>query len=137
MGLKEFLFVDVQDVMKKFPETSDTIIMDCYLTDEPECSSRVFRLYDRIPKHYHEQCNEILYLLEGKAKFYINDEEPRILEKGMMVTFYKRVVHLVESIGEKPATFLSCDTPRRDPDDAHFLDPKELSGRKFVSHISL
>ncbi len=133
--VEQFSFINVNEVVDKFPAESDTIIVDSYLTDEPSCSCRVFRLYKSIPAHYHEGCNEILYLIRGKAKFRIGDKDAEYLDPGMMVTFYRNVIHLIESIGNEQTVFLSCDTPRRALDDVHFINPEEVKSVKFVSHI--
>ena len=135
--MTNFNFLDVNKAVAKFPENADTMLVDCYLSDSPECSSRVFRLYSHLPKHYHKQCSEHLYLLKGKVKFYIEDEEPRELHPGQMVTFYKNVVHGIESVGDEPTVILSFDTPRREPSDVHFVNPEETKGIEFVRQIEI
>lgn len=135
---QSFQFVDIDSIISKFPEKADSLFVDCYLSDLPDCSTRVFRLYDDLPLHYHKSCDEILFLLKGSAEFFIEDEnrkvsDSRLMKPGMMVTFYKNTVHRVKVNGE--AIFLSCDTPRRAPDDAHFIDESETKGIKFVTHI--
>ncbi|CUM63906.1 uncharacterized protein PRCAT00001494001 [Priceomyces carsonii] len=130
-----FLFINTNEILKKFPDTADTLLVDCYLSDQPNCSSRVFRLYSRIPKHFHRTCDETLFLLSGKAEFYIGDEKPRYIEPGEMVTFFKNTVHGVKALSDEPVVFLSFDTPRRNPDDVCFVNPEETKGVKFISHI--
>lgn len=68
--------VDVNERISKFPEQANTLIVDSYL-HKASCSSRVYRLYANVPKHYHKTCEEMLYLLQGKAKIYIENEEPQ------------------------------------------------------------
>ena len=40
---------DLDAIVKRFPPTSDTILIDTHLTDETETSSRVFRIYRDVP----------------------------------------------------------------------------------------
>lgn len=137
--MAKHLFNNVKEIAGKFPGSTDSLFVDCYLTDLPDCSSRVFKLYDNLPAHYHKSCDEILYLLQGKAKFHIFDDdgvtevESQIMEPGLMVTFFRNTAHQVEII-ESPV-FLSCDTPRRQPDDVHFIHKEETEGVKFVNHM--
>ena len=76
-----FNFFDVNALVSKFPDRADSTIVDTYLTDEPSASSRLFRVYYPIPRHYHETCEEHLYLLTGKVSFAIEDEAPEDLHR--------------------------------------------------------
>jgi hypothetical protein len=48
-----------------FPESAQTLLIDLYMTDRPEGSARVFRVYTATPPHYHLKSNEYLYVLSG------------------------------------------------------------------------
>ena len=130
-----FLFININEIIERFPDTANSLLVDCYLNDQPHCSSRIFRLYSHLPKHHHSSCDETLFLLKGKAEFYIGDEERKDIEPGEMVTFFKNTVHGVKSLSDEPVVFLAFDTPRRSPDDVHFVNADETKGVKFVSHI--
>jgi mannose-6-phosphate isomerase-like protein (cupin superfamily) len=130
-----FKFFDVQDLIKKFPDEADSTIVDTYLTDEPSASSRLFRVYYPIPRHYHETCEEHLYLLTGKVKFVIEDQAPRILAAGQLVTFERNTVHSITEIVESPAVFLTVDTPRRVPSDVVYVNAEDAKIRPFVTHL--
>ncbi len=130
-----FKFFDVQDLIKKFPDEADSTIVDTYLTDEPSASSRLFRVYYPIPRHYHETCEEHLYLLTGKVKFVIEDQAPRILAAGQLVTFERNTVHSITEIVESPAVFLTVDTPRRVPSDVVYVNAEDAKIRPFVRHL--
>ena len=130
-----FAFHDIAEIAARFPPASDTILIDAYLSDSPEASARVFRIYHRLPAHYHEHCDEHLYLYAGAVRFQIEDEAPRLITPGQMVTFKRGVVHAITEIVVGPAVFLTLDTPRRAPDDVVFIDKAAAKGRAFVSNL--
>jgi mannose-6-phosphate isomerase-like protein (cupin superfamily) len=131
----KFRFADVGEVIAKFPDTAPTLLVDAYLSDRAEASIRLFRLYDTLPAHHHQQCDELLYLLRGRVRFEIEGEPARELGAGQLVVFLRGVVHAVTPVGGDPAVFLSADTPRRDPKDVHFTDPAAARGKAFVTHL--
>ena len=45
------------EIARLFPETSETLLMDTYLTDETAASARVFRVYRETPPRYHAGCD--------------------------------------------------------------------------------
>jgi mannose-6-phosphate isomerase-like protein (cupin superfamily) len=130
-----FNFFDVKEIIKAFPDEAVSTIVDTYLTDEPSASSRIFRVYYPIPRHYHETCEEHLYLLTGKVKFAIEDEDPRVLTAGQLVTFERNTVHAITEILESPAVFFTVDAPRRVPSDVVYVDPEDAKVRPFVTHL--
>jgi quercetin dioxygenase-like cupin family protein len=130
-----FNFFDVQELIKKFPNEADSTIVDTYLTDESSASSRIFRVYYPIPRHYHETCEEHLYLLTGKVRFAIEDQAPRMLAAGQLVTFERNTVHSITEIVESPAVFLTVDAPRRVPSDVIYVDPEDAEIRPFVTSL--
>jgi hypothetical protein len=44
---------DLDAIVKTFPETAETLLIDTRPTDEDEASARVFRVYHPTPAHYH------------------------------------------------------------------------------------
>jgi mannose-6-phosphate isomerase-like protein (cupin superfamily) len=97
----------------------------------------VFRLYRPLPKHLHKTCDEHLVLLGGEVDFTIENEAPRRLRAGQMVTFLRNTVHSIMPVeGAAPGVFFTVDTPRRDPDDVHFVSPAEAAGLPFVTHLA-
>lgn len=131
----DFAFHDIADMAGRFPAHADTILVDAYLTDTPEASARVFRIYHPLPAHYHEHCDEHLYLFSGEVMFQIGDQAPRRLTPGQMVTFKRGVVHAIVEISAQPAVFLTLDTPRRAPGDVVFMDPAAARERAFVANL--
>jgi quercetin dioxygenase-like cupin family protein len=130
-----FNFFDIKEIVTRFPDEADSTIVDTYLTNEPSASARIFRVYHPIPPHYHETCDEYLYLLAGKVNFAIADEAPRLLSAGQLVTFPRNTVHGITEIVESPAVFLTVDTPRRIPTDVVYVNPDDAHIRPFVSHL--
>lgn len=61
------------EIAKRLPENSDTMLADEYLTDRPEASCRVFRAYHGVKPHFHQQCDEYLYVLSGRGTFWMEN----------------------------------------------------------------
>lgn len=127
---------DFDAIVKRFPPTSDTMLIDTRLTDEPEASARVFRIYRDVPAHYHETCDEYLLLIAGRGTIFIGDSEPFEVAPGRMVFFKKRTVH-GPTVIEDPFVFLSVDTPRRDPRDITFVNPADGTPETFIQSQTL
>ena len=125
-------YFDVKAIAASLPETADTMLIDTRLTDEVAASSRIFRAYHPVPRHYHATCDEYLYLLSGRTTFEVDGGEPRELQAGQMVFFKKGVVHAIPELLEHPVIFLTVDTPRRDPRDVVFVNPEEGTVDTFI-----
>jgi quercetin dioxygenase-like cupin family protein len=59
--------------------------------------------------HVYEQ---IVYMLEGTAKFHVG-EEVHLLEPGGLIVIPSNVVHYIEVVGDKEALELDVFTPKR------------------------
>lgn len=125
-------YFDVAAIAATLPESADTMLVDTRLTDEPSASSRIFRAYHPVPRHYHATCDEYLYLVSGKAMFEVDYGEPRELRPGQMVFFKRGTVHAIPKLLEHPVVFLTVDTPRRDPRDVIFVDPAAGNVGTFI-----
>jgi len=123
---------DLDAIVKSFPETANTLLVDTRLTDEDEASARVFRVYRPTPAHYHATCDEYLIVLSGRARFFMGEREPFEVGPGQMLFFKKGTVHGMPEILEEPLFMVSVDTPRRDPSDIIFVDPKDGTPDTFV-----
>jgi mannose-6-phosphate isomerase-like protein (cupin superfamily) len=124
---------DIKTIAESFPPKADTLLLDTYLTNEQAASSRVFRVYRPTPAHYHATCDEYLYVLSGRGTFWL--ESPHNIgefEPGQLLFFRKGVVHALPDMYEEPIVFLSVDTPRRDPKDIIFVNPKDGTPESFV-----
>ena len=127
---------DLDAIVKRFPPTSDTMLIDTRLTDEMEASARVFRIYTDVPAHFHETCDEYLVVLAGRGTIFLGDSEPFEVAPGQLVFFKKGTVHGLTII-EEPFVFFAVDTPRRDPRDITFVNPEDGTPETFIKSRTL
>jgi mannose-6-phosphate isomerase-like protein (cupin superfamily) len=124
---------DLHEVAKSFPATADSLLLDVYLTDQPSASSRLFRVYRGTPAHYHVGSDEFLYVLSGSGTFWIDDVANQAeFQPGNLLVFKRGIVHALPDIVAAPVVFLAIDTPRRDPKDIVFVDPKDGTPETFI-----
>jgi mannose-6-phosphate isomerase-like protein (cupin superfamily) len=124
---------DVHAIAASFPDHADTLLLDQYLVDREAASVRVFRVYEGTPAHYHAGSDEHLYVLSGKGTFWM--EEPAnggAFAPGTFLFFRRGTVHALPDIFEEPVVFLSFDSPRRDPKDIIFVNPKDGTPESFI-----
>lgn len=125
---------DIATIADTLPETATTLLADAYLTNRPEASARVFRVYRPTPAHYHATCDEYLYVFSGRGTFWMDDESTKSEFKPGQLLFFKRsTVHAMPDLFEHPVVFLSIDTPRREPTDIIFVNPDEGSPATFMA----
>lgn len=125
---------DIAEIAARFPDTATTMLMDQYLADKPSASCRVFRVYTSVPPHYHETCDEYLYVVSGRGTFWMEDEANKAeFGPGQLLYFERLTVHALPDILEEPLVFLSVDAPRRDPKDVIFVNPQDGTPESFVS----
>jgi mannose-6-phosphate isomerase-like protein (cupin superfamily) len=124
---------NIGDIAKSLPASATTLLIDRYLTDRPSASARVFRVYKPTPPHYHVNSDEYLYVISGRGTFWMQDPES-VAEfgPGELLFFERGIVHALPSILAEPLVFLSIDTPRRDPKDIIFVDPKDGTPESFI-----
>jgi mannose-6-phosphate isomerase-like protein (cupin superfamily) len=92
-----------------------------------------FRVYQSTPPHYHLHCDEYLYVFSGRGTFWTNDESGKAeFCPGQLLFFERGTVHAMPDILEGPVVFLSIDTPRREPDDVHFVNPADGTAASFI-----
>ena len=127
---------DLDAIVKRFPPTSDTMLIDTRLTDEMEASARVFRIYTNVPAHFHKTCDEYLVVLAGRGTIFLGDSEPFEVTPGQLVFFKKGTVHGLTII-EEPFVFFAVDTPRRDPRDITFVSPGDGTPETFIKSRTL
>lgn len=124
---------NIGDIAESLPDSATTLLIDRYLTDRPSASARVFRVYKPTPPHYHVNSDEYLYVISGRGTFWMQDPET-VAEfgPGELLFFERGIVHALPSILGEPLVFLSIDTPRRDPKDIIFVDPKDGTPESFI-----
>jgi mannose-6-phosphate isomerase-like protein (cupin superfamily) len=123
---------DINAIASNFPDSAETMLIDTRLTDEPEASSRVFRIYTLVPPHYHATCDEYLLVVRGRGMFFMGDGAPFEVGPGQLLFFKKGTVHGMSEILQTPVVFLSVDTPRRDPEDIIFVNPADGTAETFI-----
>lgn len=133
MDQKSARFIPAE-VAKLLPETSDSMLADEYLVDRAEASCRVFRAYRGVKPHWHEQCDEYLYVLSGRGTFWMEDPATEAeFGPGHLLFFQCKVIHALPKILEEPVVFLSIDSPRRAPDDITFVDGADGGAADFMA----
>ena len=125
-------FFDITALAATLPEAAETMLRDIRLTDETAASCRIFRVYRPAPLHFHTSCDEYLYVLQGRGVITIEGESKEI-GPGELVHFRQRAIHGTPQILEHPFVFLAIDTPRRPPDDVHFVNPEDGSPESFIA----
>jgi len=123
---------NLHDIAAKFPDEAQTMLVDTRLTDEKHASARVFRVYHATPAHYHATCDEYLSVISGRATFFFGDDPPFELGHGQVIFFKQGTVHGTLDILEHPFVVFAVDTPRRDPSDVIFVNPKDGTPESFI-----
>jgi len=124
-------FFDITALAATLPAEAETMLRDIRLTDETAASCRIFRIYRPAPLHFHTSCDEYLYCLQGRGRIQIEDTV-REVGPGELVHFKVRTVHGTPEILEHPFVFLAIDTPRRPPEDVHFVNPADGTPQTFI-----
>ncbi|WP_100524233.1 cupin domain-containing protein [Mycobacteroides abscessus] len=123
---------DVYAEIEDLPDESGALLTDVYFSDFPEASSRIFRIYETLPLHYHEECDEHLYVVSGEGIFHLDGTE-QPAKPGNFLRFGRRQVHGFPRIDVHPFVVLAIDVPRRRPDDIVFINPDEGDAKKFMA----
>ncbi len=123
---------DVLHEMNQLPDTSESMLTDVYFSDFPEASSRIFRIYRTLPLHYHNECDEFLYVVSGEGVFHLSGQESDA-RPGTFLRFARREVHGFPRITKHPFVVLSVDVPRRRPDDIVFINPEDGDAKAFMA----
>jgi mannose-6-phosphate isomerase-like protein (cupin superfamily) len=132
---EESRFFNITQLAASLPDTAETMLTDIRLTEEQAASCRIFRVHRPAPAHYHTSCDEYLYVLSGRAEIAIADAASRSIAPGELVFFKKNTIHAIPRILEHPFTVLAIDTPRRPPDDVHFVNPEDGTAASFIRTI--
>jgi mannose-6-phosphate isomerase-like protein (cupin superfamily) len=123
---------DLTEEVAKLPDQSQSMLTDIYFSDFPSASSRIFRIYRELPLHYHEECDEHLYVVSGRGLFHLEGREAQA-RSGMFLRFGRGHVHGFPRIDEHPFVVLSIDVPRRRPDDIVFVNPRDGDAASFMA----
>lgn len=124
----EYGIVSVPDYVALLPKESKKVIEDQTIVKRPDAGVRVFRIYDRIPQHYHMESDAYLYILSGKARFKVGDAPAQVAGPGDLLFWGKGVEHGNPEIIEGPIDILVFDAPSRNPSDVVWMNPTEAPG---------
>lgn len=128
-----FQHFDTHALAAEFPDTAETMLIDRYLTDTAQASTRLFRVYRPTPPHFHVHCDERLFVLQGRGSFWAGSMEHEInFGPGTLLVFERGIVHAMPTMQDGPVVFLAIDTPRRDPADVHFVDRADGTAKDFI-----
>lgn len=128
-----FAHFDTVALAREFPDAAETMLVDRYLTDSPEVSTRLFRVYRPTPPHFHEHCDERLLVLQGRGRFWAGSPEHEIeFGPGTLLVFSRLTIHAMPTMLEEPIVFLAMDTPRRLPTDVHFVEATDGTPASFI-----
>jgi mannose-6-phosphate isomerase-like protein (cupin superfamily) len=123
---------DILRIAAGFPDSAETMLVDTRLTNEAHASARVFRVYRPVAAHYHATCDEYLFVISGKAMFFLGDAPPFEVGPGQLIFFRQGTIHGTPEILEEPFVVLAVDTPRRDPADVTFVNPEDGNAESFI-----
>ncbi len=127
---------DLAALAAEFPESADTLLRDRYLTDAPDASARLFRVYQGTPAHYHVYSDEYLFVLSGRGTFWMEHESATAeFQPGQLLYFRRGVVHALPRLLAGPVVFYAVDVPRRRPEDIVFVAPRPADAAEFIAAI--
>ena len=82
--------INIAGFIQSLPEKSDRILIDRKLVSLDNSGARIVRFYNPAPLHYHAQSDTYLFILSGKVRFQIaQEEETSDIEKGTLI-FWKK-----------------------------------------------
>ena len=64
--------------------------------------------------HKHERCEHVAYIVAGRAKIFLDDDPPFVLQPGDTLYIRPGVFHDVVPVGDEPLVTLMIDVPPED-----------------------
>ena len=128
----ESRFFNISELAKTLPATAQTLLTDIRLTDEVAASCRVFRVYRPVPAHFHTSCDEYLYVLSGAAQIAIADDAPTKSARASSSSSGKTPFMHSRRSSNMSSPCSATDTPRRPPEDVHFVNPADGTPQTFI-----
>lgn len=90
--------------------------------DTPTCNFHITFIQDSV-KHYHKECTEVYYILEGRGKMEMNDDVIDV-EPGMVIYIEAGTAHRLSSpAGVRTIVF---GVPALKPEDEYSVDGQPL-----------
>ncbi|MBL8799304.1 MAG: cupin domain-containing protein [Planctomycetia bacterium] len=84
--------------------------------DVPACNFHITFIQDSV-KHYHKECTEVYYILQGRGKMELHDDVIDV-EPGMLVYIEPHTPHRLWS--EEGVRTIIFGTPAMKPEDEYF-----------------
>ena len=85
--------------------------------DTPACNFHITFIQDSV-RHYHKECTEVYYILEGRGKMELNGDVVEV-EPGMVVFIEPFTAHRLWS--EEGVRTVVFGFPALNPDDEYFV----------------
>ncbi len=95
------------------------------LSEDTLSSQFLIWVKDTVALHKHNFHTETIYVIEGEAHMYFNDEAPKIIKKGDVLFVPFNTWHAVKVISEEPLKVLSVQSPGFDGSDRIFKSNNE------------
>lgn len=106
----------IQEVEAIVPDKPYDNIWLYNISNDSLTSSFVIYVKDSVMAHKHAFHSEQIYVLQGKAKMYLNDEV-KMIKKGDVILVPKNTWHAVKVQSKKPLKVLSIQSPYFDGKD--------------------
>lgn len=91
------------------------------LSNSEDASTFLIEIKDTIKPHYHKVHTEMIYVVEGKAKFYF-DSKVLTISKGDFFEIPRNTVHAVKVVSEQALKVLSIQAPQFKGEDRKFVE---------------
>lgn len=91
------------------------------LSNSEDASTFLIEIKDTIKPHYHKVHTEMIYVVEGKAKFYF-DGKVLTISKGDFFEIPRNTVHAVKVVSEQALKVLSIQAPQFKGEDRIFVE---------------
>ncbi|WP_108869217.1 cupin domain-containing protein [Aquimarina aquimarini] len=101
-------------------ENYNNILVKKVYTDA-NASTFVIWIKDKVNPHIHKEHTEQVFVLEGKAKVWLNGKE-QVIKKGDWITIPKQTIHRVAVLSKIPLKVISIQAPKFEGKDRIFID---------------
>lgn len=94
------------------------------LSEDSLHSTFLIEIPNKVPLHYHNWHTENIVVVQGKALMKLGSDTLKI-RKGDQVTILKGTPHeVIQVISKKPLIVYSIQSPKYDPADRYFVQPR-------------
>ncbi len=112
----------VENKKKRTKSTNQNIVVK--LSEDSLHSTFLIEISDKAPLHFHRLHTENIVVVQGKALMKLGSDTLEI-RKGNQVTILKGTPHeVIKVISKKPLKVYSIQSPKFDPSDRYFVEPR-------------